>query len=96
MEIIINDRKLTIPDTCPLDGPKKSTLRRNLQDHGVEAFLLSRKLNPFAGCLTNELLKAGAEIVDPETTELGTTEEDPDAPQISGAEIPDRGGEADQ
>ena len=64
MEIKLNDRMFTIPDDCPLDGPKKSTLRRNLQEHGAESFLTSRKLSPFAGCLTDELLKAGAEIVE--------------------------------
>ncbi len=66
MEIKLKDRTFTIPDDCPLDGPKKSTLRRNLQEHGAESFLTSRKLSPFAGCLTDELLKAGAEIVEPD------------------------------
>ena len=64
MEIKFKDRTYTIPDECPTDGPKKSTLRRNLQEHGAESFLISRKLSPFAGCLTDELLKAGAEIVE--------------------------------
>ena len=69
MEIKLNDRMFTIPDECPLDGPKKSTLRRNLQEHGAESFLTSRKLSPFAGCLNDELLEAGAEVVGFEATE---------------------------
>ena len=64
MEIKFKDRTYTIPDECPTDGPRKSTLRRNLQEHGAESFLISRKLSPFAGCLTDELLKAGAEVVE--------------------------------
>ena len=59
----------TIPDDCPLDGPKKSTLRRNLQEHGAESFLTSRKLSPFSGCLIEELVEAGAVVVEPEMDE---------------------------
>ena len=82
MEIKFKDRTYTIPDECPTDGPKKSTLRRNLQEHGAESFLVSRKLSPFAGCLTDELLKAGAEIVETENSiGHGTLEEEPDGPQ---------------
>ncbi len=69
MEIKFKDRTYTIPDECPTDGPKKSTLRRNLQEHGAESFLTSRKLSPFAGCLTDELLQAGAMVVGSEATE---------------------------
>ncbi len=63
MEIQLKDRNFTIPDECPLDGPKKSTLRRNLQEHGAESFLTSRKLSPFAGCLIEELVAAGAVVI---------------------------------
>lgn len=63
MEIKLHDRNFTIPDECPLDGPKKSTLRRNLQEHGAESFLTSRKLSHFAGCLIDELVEAGAVVV---------------------------------
>ena len=84
MEIKINDRNFTIPDDCPMDGPKKSTLRRNLQEHGAESFLTSRKLSPFAGCLTDELLEAGAEIVEPEdSTEVNTARDESETPQES-------------
>ena len=69
MEIKLNDRMFTIPDDCPLDGPKKSTLRRNLQEHGAESFLTSRKLGLFAGCLVDELIEAGAMVVEPDVTE---------------------------
>jgi len=72
MEIKLKDRNFTIPDECPLDGPKKSTLRRNLQEHGAESFLTSRKLSPFAGCMVEELLEAGAEVVEPEVDEAKT------------------------
>ncbi len=68
MEIKLKDRMFIIPDDCPLDGPKKSTLRRNLQEHGAESFLTSRKLSPFAGCLTEELLVAGAVVVGTKVT----------------------------
>ena len=84
MEIKFKDRTYTIPDECPTDGPKKSTLRRNLQEHGAESFLISRKLSPFAGCLTDELLNAGAEIVETdeeilESQEESETDQEPDA-----------------
>ena len=85
MEIKINDRNFTIPDDCPMDGPKKSTLRRNLQEHGAESFLTSRKLSPFAGCLTDELLEAGAEIVEPEdSTGVSTARDESETRQVSG------------
>ncbi len=85
MEIKLNDRTFTIPDDCPMDGPKKSTLRRNLQEHGAEAFLTSRKLSPFAGCLTDELLEAGAEIVEPEdATGVSMALDKTETPQESG------------
>ena len=63
MEIKFKDRTYTIPDECPTDGPKKSTLRRNLQEHGAESFLTSRKLSPFASCLIEELVAAGAVVI---------------------------------
>ena len=69
MEIKLNDRMFTIPAECPLDGPKKSTLRRNLQEHGAESFLTSRKLSLFAGCMIDELVEAGAVVVGPEAIE---------------------------
>ncbi len=69
MDIKLKDRMFTIPGECPLDGPKKSTLRRNLQEHGAESFLTSRKLSLFAGCMIDELVEAGAEVVGFEATE---------------------------
>ncbi len=72
MEIKLKDRNFTIPDECPLDGPKKSTLRRNLQEHGAESFLTSRKLSPFAGCLIEELVAAGAVVVGSGEKSVGT------------------------
>lgn len=95
MEIKFKDRTYTIPDECPTDGPKKSTLRRNFQEHGAESFLISRKLCPFAGCLTDELLKAGAEIVETENSiGNGTLEEESAAPEEmeSEAQAPDEEG----
>ncbi len=92
MEIKFKDRTYTISDECPTDGPKKSTLRRNLQEHGAESFLISRKLSPFAGCLTDELLKAGAEIIETENSiGDGALEEEPERSQESEpeAEAPD-------
>ena len=57
-------------------------MRRNLQEHGAESFLISRKLIPFAGCLTDELLQAGAEIIETENSiGHGTLEEEPEGPQ---------------
>lgn len=89
MEIKFKDRTYTIPDECPTDGPKKSTLRRNLQKHGAESFLISRKLSPFAGCLTDELLKAGAEMIEPEDAmddEVPESQEQPESAQEPPAE----------
>ena len=65
MEIKICDRVFQIPDACPIDAPKNRTLKRHLQEHGVESLLASKKLSQFSGCVLEELLEEGAEIVDP-------------------------------
>lgn len=70
MDIKVGDRILQISDSCPEGSPRKSTLKRNLKEHGPEAFLVSRKLRPFAGCIIDELGKAGAEVIDQESLEL--------------------------
>ncbi len=64
MEIKLGDRGFQIPDQCPGESPRRGTLKRNLKEHGPEAFLVSTKLKSFAGCVIEDLRKAGAEVVD--------------------------------
>jgi len=64
MEIKLGDRGFEV-DRCPAEGPHKATLKRNLREHGPEGFLTSANLKPFAGCVIEELRKAGAEVVGP-------------------------------
>ncbi len=90
MEIKLGDRVYQIPDACPVDAPRPSTLKRNLREHGAEAFLLSHKLAPLAGCIVDELVEAGAEIVPAEAepsalADQGETET-PTAPNQPGGE----------
>ncbi len=63
MEIKLGDRTYFISDVCDSSNRRKAALRKDLQEHGPEAFLASRKLSPFAGCVTEELVAAGAEVV---------------------------------
>ena len=63
MEIKLGDRTYFVPDVCDSNNRRKAALRKDLQEHGAEAFLSSRKLSPFAGCVTEELVAAGAEVV---------------------------------
>ena len=63
MEIKLGDRTYFLPDSCSSSKRKKTTLRKELREHGAEAFLASHKLSPFAGCVTEELVEAGAELV---------------------------------
>ena len=79
MELKFGDRVFKAPDTCPSHSPSKRTLRRNIQEHGVESFLTSRKLSQFAGCVADELVQAGAEMVEPDSP-LASQESAPQAP----------------
>ena len=63
MEIKIGDRTFQVPDSCPTDAPNKRKLRRHVRDHGPESLLTSRKLAPFAPCVLDEMITAGAEAV---------------------------------
>lgn len=65
MEIKIEGRTYQIPDACPIEAPKKRVMRRHLRDHGAESFLTSKALSPFAGCIWDDLARAGAEVVSP-------------------------------
>jgi hypothetical protein len=61
MEIKLGRRAFDIPNTCPATGsPRKSTLKRQLREHGVESFLTSKKFSKFAGCISAELKEAAA------------------------------------
>ena len=75
MEIKLGDRTYFIPDVCDSSLRRKATLRKDLQEHGAEAFLASRKLSPFAGCVTEELIAAGAEVVPVEESAPGNEPE---------------------
>ena len=63
MEIRFGGKTYFLPVACPSNNRRKAALRKDLQEHGAEAFLASRKLSPFAGCVTEELVAAGAEVV---------------------------------
>ncbi len=71
MEIKLGDRTYFVPDACESNNRRKAALRKDLQEHGAEAFLASRKLSPFAGCVTEELVAAGAEVVPVEESATG-------------------------
>ena len=64
MEIKFEEKKFQIPDACPIDAPKNRVLKRHLREHGFESLLVSKKLSEFSGCVLDELLEAGAKIVE--------------------------------
>ena len=64
MEIKFEGKHFQIPDACPIDAPRNRNLRRHLREHGLESLLASTKLSPFSGCVLDDLLEAGAVIVD--------------------------------
>ncbi len=68
MEIKINGKTYEAPDSCPIDGPRKGTLKRHLNQHGVESFLASDKYGQYAPCIIEELETMGAEAVEPTET----------------------------
>ena len=63
MKIRIGGKDYQISGACPVNGPKVSKLRAELEVHGAEAFAASKKLNPHMACLLYELIEGGAEIV---------------------------------
>ena len=63
MEIKIGERVFEVPDSCPIDAPKKRRLVRHLRDHGPESLLSSKTLAPYAQCVLTEILDAGGEPV---------------------------------
>ena len=73
MDIKMNGKTYEAPDSCPIDGPRKSTLKRHLNQHGVESFLASDKYGQYAPCIIEELESMGAEPV--ELVETGETVE---------------------
>lgn len=64
MEIKIGDRVYEVPDSCPIDAPKRRRLVRHLRDHGPESLMLSKELAPYAQCILDEILEAGGEPVE--------------------------------
>ena len=77
MEIKLGDRTYFLPDICTSSSRRKAALRKELQEHGAEAFLASRKLSPFARCVTEELVAAGAEVVDAGEEQTGNETQHP-------------------
>lgn len=73
MYIKINGNTYKAQDSCPIDGPRKSTLKRHLNQHGAESFLSSDKYGDYAACVLDELQSLGAEPV--ELVETGETVE---------------------
>ena len=64
MEIKIGDRVYEVPDSCPIDAPKRRRLVRHLRDHGPESLLTSKTLAPYSQCIFDEILEAGGEPVE--------------------------------
>ena len=60
-----------------VEAPKRSRLLRHLREHGAESFLTSQKLSPYAGCITDRLLEAGAELVEPVIDQQSTSAPEP-------------------
>ena len=63
MEIKIGERVFEVPDSCPIDAPKRRRLVRHLRDHGPESLLTSKTLAPYSQCIVDEILEAGGEPV---------------------------------
>ena len=90
MEIRYGEKNFEIPDACPIDAPKNRSLKRHLQEHGVESLLTSKKLSQFSGCVLDELLSVGAELVEPGKENDGQGSSLPQAiPTMSPSEKPD-------
>jgi len=79
MEIRINGKTYEAPDSCPIDGPRKGTLKRHLNQHGVESFLSSDKYGEYAACILEELETMGAEAVEPTETVETVAPAEPEA-----------------
>ena len=71
MEIKFAGKTYLLPDVCASNNRQKAKLRKDLAEHGPESFLASHKLSPLAGCVTEDLLAAGAEVVEAEEPALG-------------------------
>ena len=61
MNIKFGDKVFEVPDSCPINGPKKRRLIRHLDEHGLESLLTSKSLEPYSQCILNEILEAGGE-----------------------------------
>ena len=70
MEIKFAGKTYFLPDVCASTNRQKAKLRKDLAEHGPESFLASHKLSPLAGCVTEDLVAAGAEVV-AEEPEMG-------------------------
>ena len=64
MELRFEEKNFQIPDSCPIDAPRNRILKRHLREHGIQSLLSSTKLAQFSGCVLDELLEAGAKIVE--------------------------------
>ena len=84
MEIEINGNAYEVPDCCPTNPPKRSSLKRHLDQHGAESFLASKKYGQYAPCILNILEDQGAEIA-------GTNqdlEQPAQGPQVPSSSVP--------
>ena len=77
MEIKIGNRIFEVPDSCPIEGPKRRRLVRHLRDHGPESLLTSKTLAPYSQCVLSEILEAGGEPVVQEEQAVGPEEVQP-------------------
>ena len=58
-------RVYTVGDSCRVDSPRRSIVKRHLKDHGAESPLTSERLGEFAACVMEELLESGARVLEP-------------------------------
>ena len=75
MEIKFAGKTYLLPDVCASTNRQKAKLKKDLAEHGPEAFLASRKLSPLAGCVVDDLAAAGAEVVLPEGAEVSDVQD---------------------
>ena len=75
MEIKFAGKTYFLPDVCVSNNRQKAKLRKDLAEHGPESFLASHKLSPLAGCVTEELVAAGAEVLEADESAPGDESE---------------------
>jgi len=76
MEIKFAGKTYLLPDVCASNNRQKAKLREDLAEHGPESFLASHKLSSLARCVTEDLVAAGAAVVEAEESAPGDESQD--------------------